>query len=212
MNTSTSRAQNTRTVGGMPGPAWRRAAIGMGLEAAALGVLLMLGACSSTKFTSDPATDVTRPGREPAVAERAAPAPSAVTPAPAVAPTDATFPLNTQMQFTPAPASSVVTATGSVQPSVVVSSDDPASGALPPLGPDGKVATVNAFCAFMIEHPVKDQRATPENARVWRGQVIGFCCEDCGPMWDDLSPEDKDKHLAEAMAYKGEARGESGGH
>lgn len=207
MNTGTVRPQRNRTLGGTARPARRRAPIRLARAVGALALLLMLSGCSSTKFTSDPATDITRSPREPVATPRSA-APS-VASAPASTPALASTPAPAS---TPALASPPVTATGQVQPSVVVSSSDPASGALPPLGPDGKVATVNAFCAFMIEHPVKDQRATPENARVWRGQVIGFCCEDCGPMWDDLSPEEKDKHLAEAMAYKGEPRGEAGEH
>ena len=70
------------------------------------------------------------------------------------------------------------------------------SNVKPAAGADGKVAVVNAFCPIENEHPVKDGRVAVDLVRMWRGQAVGFCCEDCPAGWDALSAGEKDAALA----------------
>lgn len=67
----------------------------------------------------------------------------------------------------------------------------------PPIGADGLVAVSNAYCPLEPEHPVKP-RVRPENARMWKGQAVGFCCEDCPEAWDAMTPEQRNAALTKA--------------
>jgi len=69
-----------------------------------------------------------------------------------------------------------------------------AHGAAAPIArqPVSQPATiVNDVC------PIRGKEVDPEApTRVWRGQTIGFCCEDCDAKWDEKSEAEKDEFLA----------------
>lgn len=58
---------------------------------------------------------------------------------------------------------------------------------------------VNTACPMMLDHPVKAK--SPPTAE-WKGKTVGFCCADCVDGWNALSPAEKDKALADAIAAK----------
>lgn len=60
----------------------------------------------------------------------------------------------------------------------------------------GTVTTVNSYCAVMHEDPV-DPSVAPAT---WKGQSVGFCCEDCIERWEKKSPAEKDASLQAAIA------------
>lgn len=74
-----------------------------------------------------------------------------------------------------------------------------AESAMPTADAEGKVAVANAFCPMMEEHPVKGGRSPVELVRMWRGQALGFCCEDCPEGWDVLSDAEKDAAMAKVV-------------
>lgn len=72
----------------------------------------------------------------------------------------------------------------------------------PPASPSaGGMRVVNAMCVINVEHPVQGGM---ENARYTAyfkdGQRVGFCCEDCMDAWAAMSPAEKEKAVAEALA------------
>lgn len=66
-----------------------------------------------------------------------------------------------------------------------------------------KAGTVNAFCAIMHEHPVSGGQASPRWVTEFKGQKVGFCCEDCVDAWKTMSDEERSKALAESIAKNG---------
>lgn len=60
----------------------------------------------------------------------------------------------------------------------------------------GTVTTVNVYCAVMHDDPV-DPSVKPAS---WKGQSVGFCCEDCIERWEKKSPAEKDASLQAAVA------------
>lgn len=56
--------------------------------------------------------------------------------------------------------------------------------------------TVNKVCPVVME----DGIGKDAPRREWRGQVVGFCCDDCVPKWDSWSEKQKDESLARALA------------
>lgn len=84
-------------------------------------------------------------------------------------------------------------------PVQTTSNDGAAPKIMPPIGADGLVAVGNAYCPLEPEHPVKP-RVRPENARLWKGKAVGFCCEDCPEAWDAMTPEQRNDVLVKAGA------------
>lgn len=54
---------------------------------------------------------------------------------------------------------------------------------------------VNAVCP-VGGHAVDATATTVE----YKGQAVGFCCDDCAPKWAAMTDAQKDKALAKAMA------------
>jgi hypothetical protein len=59
----------------------------------------------------------------------------------------------------------------------------------------GSVAAVNDRCPIMDEHPVS-KRLDPDLSRRFKGELVGFCCDDCPAAWDALSDQEKAATLA----------------
>lgn len=59
----------------------------------------------------------------------------------------------------------------------------------------GTIISVNEFCPVQIADTVD-----PSIVVDWKGQKVGLCCDGCRPAWKAMSPEDKDKALAIAVA------------
>lgn len=68
-------------------------------------------------------------------------------------------------------------------------------------GPAAADAPVNTICAVMYEdgHPVSTDGV---GTVMYKGQRVGFCCEDCLTAWNAMSEAEKDKGLAAALAAK----------
>jgi hypothetical protein len=58
---------------------------------------------------------------------------------------------------------------------------------------------VNKYCIIMDEHPV---RADAQTTVMYKGQAVGFCCEDCIDGWQKMSDAQKDAALKKAIAAK----------
>lgn len=56
-------------------------------------------------------------------------------------------------------------------------------------------ATVNKVCALMHDHPVD-----PALSVDYKGQKVGFCCDDCKTEWAGMSDAKRDAQLAGAIA------------
>lgn len=56
--------------------------------------------------------------------------------------------------------------------------------------------TVNKVCPVVMEDGIGKDAPT----RQWKGQTVGFCCDDCLPKWDSWSDAKKDEALAKAIA------------
>ncbi len=56
-------------------------------------------------------------------------------------------------------------------------------------------ATVNKVCALMHDHPVD-----PALSVDYKGQKVGFCCDDCKVEWAGMSDAKRDAQLAGAIA------------
>jgi hypothetical protein len=69
--------------------------------------------------------------------------------------------------------------------------EEPAGKALPESVSED-TAIVNARCPVMTEDPVD-----PAFVLEWRGQRVGFCCEDCPEVWEEMTDAEKDAALAE---------------
>lgn len=57
------------------------------------------------------------------------------------------------------------------------------------------VAVVNSVCPIG-EDPIDSKAVEASLTRNWRGKKVGFCCEGCLPVWDEMSDADKEKALA----------------
>jgi hypothetical protein len=55
-------------------------------------------------------------------------------------------------------------------------------------------ATVNKVCALMHDHPVD-----PALSVDYKGQKVGFCCDDCKVEWAGMSDAKRDAQLAGAI-------------
>ncbi|MCE2967464.1 MAG: hypothetical protein ACK55O_04495 [Phycisphaerales bacterium] len=81
------------------------------------------------------------------------------------------------------------------------STADGAGGAGSPMGGSagsanaGTLAAVNDRCPIMDEHPVS-KRTDPDLTRRFKGELVGFCCDDCPGAWDALSDQEKSAALA----------------
>ena len=56
--------------------------------------------------------------------------------------------------------------------------------------------TINKVCPVVMEDGIG--KNAPR--RQWKGQTVGFCCDDCVPTWDGWSEAKKDDALARAIA------------
>ena len=66
---------------------------------------------------------------------------------------------------------------------------------------DPRVKVVNAYCPIAGSHAVGEGNMTVASlTRDFNGKKIGFCCEHCPPVWDDLSAQEKQAALDAAMA------------
>lgn len=73
------------------------------------------------------------------------------------------------------------------------SSSKPAAAAADPARP------VNKYCVIMDEHPSRGDASTTV---MYKGQAVGFCCEDCIDAWQKMSDAQKDATLKKAIAAK----------
>ena len=56
-------------------------------------------------------------------------------------------------------------------------------------------ATINRMC------PIMNEAVDPEAPTVgYKGHMIGFCCGDCVPEWNELSAAEKDEQLKKMLA------------
>lgn len=77
-------------------------------------------------------------------------------------------------------------------PKVAESSDEP------------RVKVVNAYCPIAGSHSIGEARTTVASlTRDFNGKKIGFCCEDCPPVWDHMSEADKTAALNAVLAKDG---------
>lgn len=58
---------------------------------------------------------------------------------------------------------------------------------------------INAECAIMEGHPVP---ASNPATVTYKGQTIGFCCEDCVEAWNEMTEAEKDKAYKAILAAK----------
>lgn len=66
-----------------------------------------------------------------------------------------------------------------------------------------KMPTVNVRCPISGK-PI-DRMNTPENlTKIYKGQKVGFCCPACPPQWENLTEQEKDAKLKEAMPESSE--------
>jgi uncharacterized Zn ribbon protein len=47
------------------------------------------------------------------------------------------------------------------------------------------MASINTRC------PIDDEDVDQSVTRVWQGQRLAFCCEECRAEWDELSDQEK---------------------
>lgn len=66
----------------------------------------------------------------------------------------------------------------------------------PPIDKSAQLDCVNRVCPVMLEDGVRKDGPRRE----WRGQRIGFCCEDCLGTWDKWTASERDNAVAKAMA------------
>jgi hypothetical protein len=70
----------------------------------------------------------------------------------------------------------------------------------PPAADAPRLAVVNAYCPIAGDHPVGENKRTAEDlTRMWRGQRVGFCCDQCPMWWDDMDDAEREKALGAAM-------------
>jgi hypothetical protein len=71
----------------------------------------------------------------------------------------------------------------------------PATGSAPA---SKTVAVVNSKCPIMGS--ALDKNVPEDLTRTFKGQKVGFCCDDCPPQWDKLFDAEKDAKLQGALA------------
>jgi hypothetical protein len=81
-----------------------------------------------------------------------------------------------------------------VQP--VTDGQDPAGAAA-----RTRVIPVNTMCP-LGKHTFNATTRDPDTSRMYKGSIIGFCCEDCSEKFDTMSAAEKDQVLAAAKANK----------
>jgi hypothetical protein len=75
----------------------------------------------------------------------------------------------------------------------------------PPPADAPRLAVVNAYCPIAGDHPVGENKRTTEDlTRMWRGQRVGFCCDQCPMWWDDMSDAERESALGAAMKLEQE--------
>jgi hypothetical protein len=60
------------------------------------------------------------------------------------------------------------------------------------------VKVVNDICPIGKD-PIDSSAVDASLTRQWHGKSIGFCCDGCPQMWDDMSEADREKSLAAVM-------------
>lgn len=78
----------------------------------------------------------------------------------------------------------------------VTDAQDPAGAAA-----HTKMIPVNTFCP-LGKHGFDATTRDAETARMYKGSIIGFCCEDCSAKFDTMTAAEKDQVLAAAKANK----------
>jgi hypothetical protein len=66
--------------------------------------------------------------------------------------------------------------------------------------PEGKRVKVdNAYCPIS-GGPLDSNAILESRTREYKGQKIGFCCDNCPKKWDKMTEQEKDKNLKEALS------------
>lgn len=64
-------------------------------------------------------------------------------------------------------------------------------------------AVVNGYCAVNHTEGVQGGRNHARWVSEWRGQRVGFCCEDCLDAWRGMTDDQREKNLADALKHGG---------
>lgn len=68
---------------------------------------------------------------------------------------------------------------------------------------DSKVQVVNALCPVLVGQSVgKDKMCDRSLVREFKGRKIGFCDPECRVTWDQLTDEQRQAYLDEALALE----------
>lgn len=60
---------------------------------------------------------------------------------------------------------------------------------------------VNACCP-MDEEEIDPADLSPEQTRTFKGQTVGFCCDECAKAWDDLEDDERQDKLDDVTAVE----------
>lgn len=68
-------------------------------------------------------------------------------------------------------------------------------------GGEAQVAVVNAYCPIAGAHAIGKNKVTSASlTRTFKGQSVGFCCDNCPPVWDTMTDVQRQRALDAVMA------------
>ncbi len=63
---------------------------------------------------------------------------------------------------------------------------------------DGRAPVINGFCPIMPKKSMAD-KVPADLRRTWRGEQVGFCCDECTMAWDALDDAAREERMAKVL-------------